>query len=199
MRQPRLFSALFVCVFVVGLSLCAPTAEAAPILSVNPGTTTIGAGDTFSLQIDIADAVDLYAYQFSLVFDPAILSVTSVVEGGFFGFSGIFFPGFVDNTLGIVSFIANVNGGLSGVSGSGTLADLQFSAVAPGVSSISLLFDAAAGDGLYDSNIGLIDFSSVGGSVGVTDAPQVPEPASLVLLGSGLAGAWYRHRRKRAA
>jgi hypothetical protein len=205
MRQPRLFSALFVFLFVVGLSLCAPKAEAAPIFSVLPSASNLNVGDTFSVDIGINDIVDLYAYQFSISFNPAIVAVNAVSEGSMLGFFGstIFFPGVVDNVGGSVTFVANaLAGAVSGAVGSGYLATLQFTAVGAGLSSITAFLDAANGDAFLDSALNEITGIaplSADVTVAASTPDPIPEPTSMLLLGSGLAGAWYRHRRKRAA
>ncbi len=171
MRISRLFPAL---IFAAAGSLLGGT------ISVQPSTLDVTEGETFSLDIDIANVADLYAFQFDLGFDPTILAAESVTEGSFLpsGGSTIFFPGTIDNMGGTIAFNADtLVGAIPGVSGGGTLASVEFEALATGTSVISLN-DVE----LLDSNFNLIDYSAANGSVLVT----TPEPSSLALLGSAL-------------
>ena len=183
MRISRLSSAL---VFVAAGSLFGAT------ISVQPPTINVIEGHTFSLNVDIANITDLYAFQFDLGFDPTILAAVSVTEGSFLpaGGSTLFFPGTVDNVAGNVTFIADsLVGSIPGVSGGGTLASIAFDVLASGTTPISLLNIQ-----LLDSNLDLLDFSVSNGSV----ASTVPEPSSLPLIAFALlAGYSLKARRSR--
>src|ERR1700733_5332824 len=52
-------------------------------VSVEPTPVDASQGQTFTVDIDITNVTDLYAYQFDLEFDPSIVSAISVVEGQF--------------------------------------------------------------------------------------------------------------------
>src|SRR5262249_46484876 len=130
----------------------------------------------------------LYAFQFDLGFNPAILSVISVTEGPFLpgGGASLFIPGSVDNVGGTLSFTADTLQGLTpGVTGSGTLAIITFRALAAGTSAITLLNTS-----LLDSNLNLLDSTASNGSISA-----VPEPSTLLLLGSALTFVFSRRAR----
>ena len=55
---------------------------------VNPADQTVVAGNNFTLNIDIADAVDVGAYEFVLTFDDALIDYVSVTNAGFLGSTG---------------------------------------------------------------------------------------------------------------
>jgi hypothetical protein len=163
--------------------LFAPSgAFADSVLSV-PSPTTVTPGDTFTVDVNISGAADLYAFQLDLAFDPTLLEATSVSEGSFLdgGVPGItfFVPGTIDNTGGTVSFNADsLIGPPPGVTGDGTLLVFDFTALNPGTSALSIENEL-----LVDSGGNLITDTKSGGSVTVEGGTQaVPEPSSLLLL-----------------
>ena len=172
---------------------------ASPIVSIGPPVTSISAGSSIDVTVDISGVADLYAFQFNLSFDPAVISAIGVDEGLFLqgGGSTFFILGAIDNSLGTVSFTANsLIGAVSGVSGDGTLAMIHLLAAGAGTSSLSL-----SGVSLLDSSLSDITFTTASGLVEVTGA--VPEPASIVLVVVGtvalasMQGAVRRRRRAR--
>ena len=209
------------------------------VLSVVPPSGTFDVGQTFTVGIYVtgptvihsghtytSDVTDLDAFQFDLAFNcsvltsnpigcqpgASVLNALSVTEGSFLPQGGanptFFEPGTIDNANGEISMIGDV--GASGVTGSGTLVNITFQALSPGMTSIAIL----ANDDLqfYDSNFNpiVIDDS-------VTTSPNketfptnqflstpitvTPEPPSvqLMLLGgvAALLGLAFSHRRFR--
>lgn len=57
--------------------------NAAPVLSVEPSISSIGVGNSFQVGIRISDIVDLYTFNFSVLFDASRLEATDQSEGGF--------------------------------------------------------------------------------------------------------------------
>lgn len=160
-------------------------ATAVPTLSIVPSSQTVPPGQSFALDVTMTDVLDLYAFQFDLEFDPLILSATSVTEGPFLPTGGAtaFIPGFIDNTMGNITFIADtLQTAIVGVNGSGTLATVNLQALTLGTSSITL-----ANVILLDSNLGDITSNTVDGSVTV-QATAIPEPSTWLLLATGLVG-----------
>jgi general secretion pathway protein D len=197
MRQRTLLSFAFTAAVALGVASSARPVEAS-IISVNPATSIVSVGDTFSVSIDIADVTDLFAYQFGFTYDPTVVNVTAVEEGSFLGTAGstFFSPGTIDNTAGTVTFNLNsLIGAIAGASGGGSLLTFDLLAVNGGTSSLSAVFDPANGDVLLDSLFNPIDFTAAAGSVVVNGSPApVPEPATLLLVGSALATGWAKRR-----
>lgn len=194
-RIEKITGLLFICAM-----LLLPTRLVhANALVIDPSFSDVSVGDTFSLGlfVDIADASDLYAAVLELSYDPAILSFTGASEGNFLkDFGGCstlpcdtYFE--VDDSISGIVFLYNtllgpVSGAVS--SAPGSLATLDFLAIGEGISSIEFIFADLATS--YGSTITADNFN---GEVNVTAA--IPEPATLILLGGGLAGlALFRRR-----
>ena len=186
LRISKLLSLLLAC----GALLVMPRdAAATPILSVDPTPVTIAtAGDIVSVDVLIAGAVDLYGYQFTIEYDPAFLSVNGVTEGTFFtnAYPGpgttSFFSGIDDPLGGNITFVLNtLVGPVAGVSGGGSLASIEFTTLAAGDTTVFVSLDPLNGDGFVFSDV----------------ASEVPEPATVLLVGAGSALITARRTRRR--
>ena len=157
------------------------------VVSVS-GPPTVAPGDTFAVDVNISGTADLYAFQLDLAFDPTLLEATSVSEGSFLG-GGVpgntfFIPGAIDNTLGTVSLNADsLIGPPPGVTGNGTLLIVDFTALNPGTSALTIENEI-----LLDSGLNILSDSTTAGSVTIETAgiQPVPEPSSLPLLLLGI-------------
>jgi general secretion pathway protein D len=166
---------------IVSVTIFAAAASAATI-QIDPVSSATSLGATVDVKVSISDVLDLYAYQFDLAFDPAVLSASMVSEGSFLAVGGgtFFVPGAIDNVAGTITFTVNtLLAPVPGVNGTGSLASIQFVGKVVGVSAVRL------------SNVLLInstgaDIAAVieNGSVAVV----VPEPSSAVFLLTGVVG-----------
>ena len=180
------------------VSLCAALqslALAAPVLSIQPASPVFELGQPFSLDIVVTGITDLFAFQFDVGFDPAALNARSVTEGPFLASGGVtaFVPGTIDNTAGIVGFTADtLLGAVSGVTGAGVLATVNFNSVHAGRSTVDIM--AAT---LLDSSLFDITFTTEAATV--TAIPE-PQTISLAVIGLGsLFGVIAYSRRSGAA
>jgi cohesin domain-containing protein/PEP-CTERM motif-containing protein len=178
----KLFLSAAVALFMI--VLFSPTRTCADaILSVQT-PSTVSQGSTFAVGVNISGVTNLYDFQFDLSFNPAVLHATNVLEGTFLsgGGSTFFIPGTIDNTTGNVTFdVDTLLGPVPGVSGNGTLALFDFTALASGTSGFTI-----SNMLLQDSTGAILNSTTTGGSVAVQGTTAVPEPSGLILLGAGL-------------
>ncbi len=126
---------------------------------------------------------DLTSWQFDLAFNPTLVRANSVTEGPFLSAFGatLFGSGAVDNIAGRISLVTDSYLDLPRQpSGSGVLANIEFTALAAGVSPLTF------------SNIFLNDvdqgFSATNGQITVGDTPvSTPEPTTFIFLAGGLS------------
>ncbi len=173
--------------FVLGFASM-QAAIAGPVLSLGATPSPAIIGTTLDLAVSITDIADLYVYQFTLSFDPALLQAMDGTEGAFLatGGSTFFDGGMIDNDLGTISFVFDsLLGDVPGVSGSGMLAHFNFNVIGAGASVLGL------SDVLFlDSNL-----RDVALQVDGMTLQTVPEPSVLWLFGLGLAGVALLRRR----
>ena len=103
--------------------------------------STIHAGDTFTVDISAKEVFDLAGWQFDIAFDPAVLEAVEVNEGDFLkeGSGTTFFQkGTIDNATGKISKLSSARLNEEGVTGTGTLLSVTFSAKADGETQLSL-------------------------------------------------------------
>src|SRR5947209_979880 len=175
---------------IAAVLLLTPLLSAGTVLSA--GSATVSTGDVFTVPVSITGASDVFAFQFDLAFDPAVLQLQSISEGGFLGTAGstVFVPGSIDNTAGTATATADsLTGTGPGASGSGTLADFTFQAIATGTSALTL-----SGVILLDSSLNDIPFTTSNGTVTVGTA-VVPEPNGLSCVGALVLAAALRFRK----
>lgn len=170
------------CMLKCGLCFAlAVVALPAATISVSPFSTSVVAGRNFDVRVVVDSISDLYAYQFDIAFDPSIVRATGVSAGALLGNAGatLFVPGDIDNTVGIIAAIANsLQGSLGGVTGTGELAIIEFEALKPGTTQLTL-FNSL----LLDSQLLLIDGGVIGGNATVL----APEPSVVLMTVLGLA------------
>lgn len=155
------------------MALAAPV-QAAPMLEMSAASTAAG----IDVTVHARDFVDLSAYQFTLEFEPALVTALGSTEGSFLSGGGttFFSEGAIDNTAGAVSFVLGGLIGLgSSVTGSGELATLSFATTGTGLANFRL------------SDVMLLDATGAVLTVDVRNlVTAVPEPASLALFAAGL-------------
>ncbi len=145
-------------------------------IGVQPAVTTTSLNATVSVNVVITDAADLGAFEFTLSFAPAVVSVTDVQLGAFLGSSSR--PAYalgphIDNNAGAISFGGYTLGASpAGPNGAGVLATITFHALSVGSSDLifthSLVTDRLAAIQAVTTQPGQIIVS------GATPTPTTP-------------------------
>lgn len=167
---------LLACVFL--LSCASATAGS---ISIEPAAAFTLVGSPVSLAVNVSGLTDLFAFQFDVGFNPAVLAATSVTEGPLFAAGVSFSPGVIDNTTGSITFIADsLSGGGPGISADGSLVRLFFQAIGVGSSGVDLSNVILLDSALHD-----ITATAMGGTVTIGGS-TVPEPATFALVLAGM-------------
>jgi hypothetical protein len=172
-----------------------------PDIGFDPATQDVVLGNPANVDLYFSQVTDLFTlgtFDLDISFDPTILSFSNVTFGDPIlgdqldfgsGFGSIYadidFGGGLVNLFGLSTDLPTVLD--ANQAGSFILATLTFDTLALGTSPLGLSVNAL-GDEWGDP----LSADLVSGSINV-----VPEPATLLLLGSGLAGTGFLGRKRR--
>jgi hypothetical protein len=179
---------------LIAAAAFAQSAGAVPVVSIAATPDPAVVGTPLALSVLVSAITDLYAYQFSLAFNPAVLQATSVTEGPFLSAGGFTFfdTGSINNTTGLIAFtFDSLIGAVPGVSGSGSLAVLNFNVIGAGVSALTF------SDVLF-LNSASVDIAPQVQNRNLTAVAVIPEPGQAALLLAGLLGVAAAVRGRRA-
>ena len=118
-----------------------PQPGAGLTVRVEPAVTDVGVGQLITVNVTAEGAANLGAFQFDLIYDPAVVTVVGVELGPFLGSTGRTAQAVgptIDNGVGMVSFAAFSFGNEPGPTGTGALAAITFRTVGSGTSGLSL-------------------------------------------------------------
>jgi len=148
-------------------------AQNAAVVRADPTNATVNVNDSVTISIKAENVANLTAFELHLSFNPAMLEITSLANGGFV-VADITAQETYDNAAGTIDYaIAQMN--RAAAQGSGTLLVINFRAKANGASSIALRATQAAPSGilLSDTNGTSIQVSWTGANITVGDPGQV--------------------------
>jgi len=114
-----------------------PGLGSAQVIITPPGPTFRVGGGPYNVPISITNASRLSTITLTLTFDPAILRVRSVQEGGFMRSGGVNASFAQQVTGGRIDITISRAADATGASGTGLLAAVLFDAVAPGSATIT--------------------------------------------------------------
>jgi general secretion pathway protein D len=117
----------------------APTQNAT--LRFEPGSAGLKAGETTTIGLTVQNVQDLYSIPMLVQFNPAVISVEDVRQGGFLsgGTQDVAIVERVDKERGQAIISATRMPNTPGVSGSGTLVGIVVKGLAPGTSQLSIV------------------------------------------------------------
>jgi general secretion pathway protein D len=118
-----------------------PAATQNATLRFEPGTTALKPGETTTIGVTVQNVQDLYSIPMLLQFNPAVISIEDVRQGGFLsgGTQEVAIVERVDKERGQAIISATRMPNTPGVSGSGTLVGVVIKALAPGNSQLSIV------------------------------------------------------------
>ena len=118
-----------------------PGQAAASQLKFEPSTLALKAGDTMTVGLSVIGAQDLFSIPLMLQYNPAVIQVEEVRDGGFLsgGTQGIAIVQRVDQEHGQVIVSATRQPNTPGVNGTGTLLGFVIRAVAAGSSPLQIV------------------------------------------------------------
>jgi LysM repeat protein len=178
-RRIRFMQLAIVIAFSVALGLSgSAAAQGGTTVAVAPASTSLAVGQTGTVSINVANVSNLSAFEVHLSFNPAVVEVVQIANGGFVA------PDFVaqntfNNAAGTIDYaIAQMN--RAPVSGSGTLLAITLRGKASGTSPLAFSPVAAAPGGviLSDPNGAAIPASLLPGQIVVGGGGTTPPPAA---------------------
>jgi len=119
----------------------AQTGATAVQLHFEPATTAMKAGDTATLGLAISNVTDLYSIPLMIQYDPRVIRVEEVRNGGFLsgGTQEIAIVQRIDQQKGEVIVSATRQPNTPGVNGTGTVLGFVVHAVGPGTAHLQIL------------------------------------------------------------
>lgn len=110
-------------------------------LQFEPGTAALKPGETTTIGVTVQNVQDLYSIPMLLQFNPAVISIEDVRQGGFLsgGTQDVAIVERVDKDRGQAIISATRMPNTPGVSGSGTLVGIVVKGLAPGNSQLSIV------------------------------------------------------------
>ena len=197
-RVLRVLCSLFVSVFL----LCALVPHAwAAMITLTPSVTTASPGDPLTITVNVVDFPELVSYDFTVLFDDLELDVvTPWTNSTPFTSFLLTDPIISDPNNGTGGSIGDISyGAFSGPSGSFVLGTIDFLVVSPvtdGLVDVSIDFlgndDIITGP-FFEPITDAIDMSLANATV---NAAAIPEPASMLLIGTGLVGLVFISRKR---
>jgi LysM repeat protein len=147
-------------------------AQGATVVRVEPAATSVRVNDTFNIFIKVDNIANLTAFELHLSFNPGVLEVTGLTNGGFV-LADFTAQNTFDNAAGTIDYaVAQMN--RPPAQGNGTLLTIAFRAKANGSSTVATRSTPAAPSGLLlsDQNGMAIQASWQPGTINVIDTPS---------------------------
>jgi len=159
-----LFTILISVVTASTITLVKQDSSSAAVVFVSPFNVNVRVNQTFEVEVNVFGVSDLYGWEFKLGYNTSLLELVTINEGSFLNSSrDTYFVPKVMSTDGCVLAGCTSLRNVSGVSGNGTLASVEFRAKKLGSCTLDL-YDTK----LVNSAKQLVEHSEVDGSVTVS-------------------------------
>jgi general secretion pathway protein D len=111
-----------------------------PTMMLRPSASQVSPAETFTVTLQVDNVTDLFTAPMRVTYDNKVLKLVEVTKGDFMGGDGqqVTFSESKVEAQGMAIVNMNRLPGAGGISGSGTLVNLKFTAVAAGTSQITL-------------------------------------------------------------
>ena len=125
-----LYVAFFFAAILTSTNQVVPVQAATPTVSLVPSLVSTSPGQNFTVGITVSTILDLYAWEFTLRWNAALLDAENAVEGPFLKSGGrsTFLTYNINSTDGQMVADCTVLGMIPGVNGNGVLSTVTFSA-----------------------------------------------------------------------
>lgn len=158
--------------------------------SLDPTPVTVYVGDTFTENVDLSTDQQVAGFSFDILFPTFLQVLSDPVETGFFASSGCcYYSGTIDNTNGVISGISDVDPYDNGETGTDTLVQIEFTAIATGSGQIGF-----QNPGLTDPDANSISIDAA--NPADVNSDPTPEPATWTMAALGVALVIVRHHRR---
>jgi len=139
---------------------------------VNILNESLQSGSTFTVQVNVSDVNDLFAWQVNMSWNSSILNVSSIISGEFLAradnqtsseaLGGVVINS-TDNVQGYGLFAESILGDVAGISGNGTLVSVEFLVLEYGWTDLNISVSGTLPTTLLDSAGSSVTFTTVGG------------------------------------
>lgn len=185
LKKTYITISLLLCSFMLAFSVCR-VAAASTALAVDPPTSTVNVGDSFTVNVNVTNVVNLTAWELKLYYKNTMLNCTNAVEGPFLqaGGSTFFNKTFSSNYVLAYATIF----GAFGVTGSGVLVTFTFKALSAGITNLTLNDTKLVDEKMPPQPIPHVDYNGTVTVVGAAHDVAVTNLASYkTIIGGGLA------------
>jgi hypothetical protein len=171
-----------------------------------PSTTVSAVGDSFTVDVCIANVSNLYGYEFKLYYNSTVMNGTQAIEGSFLESGGQTpfweeesFTDHYNLTHGVVWVLCTLTGNVSGIDGSGLLATIKFKSLALGYSVPLHLEDVKLSEP-YIPGVGATPIPHEDTDGVVTVVPEFTSTVAVsTLIIASLSGILFKKRATRKA
>jgi hypothetical protein len=208
LRRNLAFSFLFLALLLVTVFAFKEVSAQTTTISLSPPSVKdVPTGETFSVNVTISDASNIYSWQVNMTFNPSVLSVEGATEGSFLkNFNATVWPNpSIQNDKGrvLISALFNVPFPSTGASGGGVLATITFKVKSGGSSALDFVDGTKLGTVESGHYLPIENFVSQDGSFGSAAGGlnlgvplEIIAVVAVVIVVAVVGGVFFLRRRR---